>query len=138
MPPETPIARLSPDEVGEVLRRAGVKGARFSGRPTVEEVAEATGSTPEAVRAVVGQLRALGQMIDAPSGDLEAIRVSAQDLERPEEDPRFLHRVATENAGIEVETGMGKLPRATRWVLILGGLAFVAMLLFALTRTPTP
>ena len=139
MPTEPSSDRLTPDEAGEVLRRAGVSAARFDERPTFEQVADRAGLSVPEVRAIVKRLRSLGAAIDAPSGDLEEIRLQAQDLEDLEEDPRALSRVATEFAGVELESGEGRrLPKATKWVLIIAVVVFVAMLLAMVLRTPPP
>ncbi len=136
MPSDLPSIRLSPDEVGEVLRRSGVTGARVEDRPTVEELAEQAVIPADRVREIVESLRSLGAAIDIPSGDLEQIRLSAQELEDVEEDPRALARVAEDYAGVRMEGGAGKLPKSTRLVLILAAVIFLALVLAKVTMAP--
>lgn len=131
--------RLSPDEVGEVLRRKGVSGARFEGRPTVEEVAEQAEMSVQEVHSIVQGLRSLGAAIDAPSGELEQIRIQAEEYEDVEEDPKALARAAEDYAGIRMEGGAGKLPKTTRLILIAAVFIFLLLLVLSLTsRSPRP
>ena len=130
--------RLNPDEVGEVLRRYGVVGARFEGRPTVATVTERVGQSESEIWAIVVRLRSLGTAIDLPSGDLGAIRAAALDAERDAEDPLALARVAAEYDGVELEGGTGRLPKTTRLVLIVGVAVFILLLIIYSARLGEP
>ena len=124
---DAPNARLTPDEVTEILRRAG-KSERATIRLTVAEVAERAGWTEAQVRTTLRSLRALGETIDLPSGELSDLRAAREDEQRDEEDPRARYAVGSQNDGLGVEIGAGRLPRGARWVLLVGAFVFFVLL----------